>query len=78
VTVGPFLTVDEVAELIRCSRRVVHGLTASNEIPHRKLSGQRRCLFVRTEVERWVVDQPELETIVSPNGGRIVRIKEGT
>lgn len=68
-----FLTVDEVAAMLRTSRRVVHEWTRLRQIPHRRLPGQRRCLFVRTEVEQWVTDAPELEVIELAKGGRIVR-----
>lgn len=68
-----FLTVDETADLLRCSRRVIHEFTRTRTIPHRRLPGQRRILFLQAEVETWVTDQPELEVIELERGGRIVR-----
>ncbi len=76
MTATTFLTVEEVAELLRTSPRVIHERTRLRQIPHRRLPGTRRCLFVREEVELYVTDQPDLEIIELDRGGRIVRPKE--
>jgi excisionase family DNA binding protein len=68
-----YLTVEEVAELLRCSRRSVHGLTAARALPHRKLAGTRRLLFVEDEVRAFVEAGTTLETIELKDGGRLVR-----
>jgi excisionase family DNA binding protein len=68
-----YLTVEEVAELLRCSRRSVHGLTAARALPHRKLAGTRRLLFVEDELRAFVEEGAALETIELADGGRIVR-----
>jgi excisionase family DNA binding protein len=70
-----FLTTDEVAALLRCSRRVIHELTRTGAIPHRRPSGARRCLFVEAEVLA-SVDGAELETRELARGGRVVRPAE--
>lgn len=69
-----YLTVEEVAELLRCSTRTVHELTRKGAIPHRRIGGTRRCLFQRDEVAAWL-DGAELEVSKLPNGGRRVRPK---
>jgi excisionase family DNA binding protein len=67
-----FLIVPEVAQLLRCSQRSVHELTRTAAIPHRRLAGQRRCLFVEQELEAWMDGAP-LEVVELPGGGRCVR-----
>jgi excisionase family DNA binding protein len=71
----PYLTVDEAADFLRCSVRSLHGLTAAGRIPHRRLGGQRRLLFLEEELTAWV-DGAELERLETRDGGRIVRPKE--
>jgi excisionase family DNA binding protein len=51
---SPFLTVPEVADHLRCSARSIHELTRFRRIPHRKLPGGRRILFLRAELDAWV------------------------
>jgi excisionase family DNA binding protein len=67
-----FLTVEQVAELLHMSKRTVHELTRTCAIPHRRIGGTRRCLFVRDELDAWL-DGATIETRDAPNGGRIVR-----
>jgi excisionase family DNA binding protein len=67
----PYLTAPEAAELLRCSLRSLHGLTAAGRVPHRRLLGQRRLLFLEDELAAWV-DGAELE-VFERDGGRVVR-----
>jgi len=67
-----FLIVQEVAELLRRSQRSIHELTRTGAIPHRRLAGQRRCLFVEEEIQAWM-DGAQLEVVELPGGGRCVR-----
>ncbi len=67
-----YLVTSEVAVRLRCSIRTVHELTRRNAIPHRKMPGSRRCLFVESELNRWQ-DGETLEAIALEKGGRIVR-----
>jgi excisionase family DNA binding protein len=69
---SPFLFVEEVAARLRCSRRTVHELTRLREIPHRRLSGSRRCLFRVEELEAWE-NGADLELVELAGGGRVVR-----
>ena len=69
---SPFLLVEEVAERLRRSVRSIHELTRLGEIPHRKLPGSRRCLFLEAELEKWE-DGARLEVVELPRGGRVVR-----
>lgn len=68
---GVLLTVEDVARILRCSPRAVHGKTAVNAIPLRRLPGSRRVLFVANEIEAWI-DGAELEVL---DQGRVVRPK---
>ena len=70
-----FLIASEVATLLRCSLRTVHELTRSRTIPHRRLAGIRRCLFLEHELQLWL-DGAALETIELAGGGRIVRVSK--
>lgn len=72
---SPFLTVPEVAALLRCSPRSVHELTRQNLIPHRKLPGARRCLFRLDELQAWA-NGAALEVLQLHGGGRVVRPTE--
>ena len=69
-----YMTVNEVAERLRCSVRTIHELTRFSEIPHRRIPGGRRCLFLAAELAAWEEGVP-LEEIPLPRGGRIVRPK---
>ncbi len=70
---GRYLTVEEVAEHLRCSPRTIHELTRMGLIPHRKLPTQRRCLFLPAELEAWA-DGAALERVDLAGGGRAVRV----
>jgi excisionase family DNA binding protein len=50
----PLLTADEVAALLRVPRSTVYELTRSRRLPFIKVG--RRTLFVRLDLEAWVVD----------------------
>jgi len=68
----PYLSVDDVASRLRCSPRKIHEMTRHGTIPHRKLPGSRRCLFLLRELEAWE-DGAALETYHTIAGGRVVR-----
>lgn len=67
-----FLTAEQVASRLHCSIRSVHELTRTGRIPHRRLAGQRRVLFVEAELVAWE-DGASLETRELAGGGRVVR-----
>jgi excisionase family DNA binding protein len=67
-----YLRLEDVAELLHVSTRTVRELTRTGRIPHRRIGGTRRCLFVLDEVNAWV-DGCELEIVSAANGGRVVR-----
>jgi excisionase family DNA binding protein len=73
-----FLTVEEAAELLRCSTRSVHERTRLRELPCRRLPGTRRVLFRREELEAWVESggAVELEVVEGLRGGFVVRPRE--
>src|SRR6478736_6475583 len=66
------LTVDEAAKLIRLSPRTVHELVRRRAIPHRRIAGRRRLLFVERELALWL-NGCELESRELGDGNRIVR-----
>jgi len=72
VAFSPYLLVEDVAERLRCSARTIHELTRTGAIPHRRLPGGRRCLFLLPELEAWEAGAT-LETRELPRGGRVVR-----
>lgn len=71
---GRYLRVEDVAEMLGCSTRSVHERTRTSTIPHRRIGGSRRCLFLETELEAWI-NGATLESVETPNGGRVVRPK---
>jgi hypothetical protein len=73
---GRYLIVEDVAEMYQESVRSVHEKTRLRLIPHRVLPGGRRCLFDPDELDRWLTEGGELETIEMRAGGRIVRLVE--
>jgi excisionase family DNA binding protein len=74
VSASPYLVVEDVAELLHVSTRTVRELTRSGRIPHRRVPGQRRCLFLEGELREWL-DGAELEARELPRGGRVVAVK---
>jgi excisionase family DNA binding protein len=69
---SPFLTTAEVAERLRCSVRSIHERTRMRQIPFRRFSGSRRCLFLVEELEAWERGD-DLEVNELPGGGCVVR-----
>jgi excisionase family DNA binding protein len=74
---GLYLTVEDVAERFRCSTRVVHEWTRTGTVPHRRLPGQRRCLFLADELDAWA-NGATLEVQELAGGGRVVRVAKKT
>jgi excisionase family DNA binding protein len=69
-----YLLVETVAEILGASVRTVQDRAARGKIPHRRLGGCRRLLFLPDEIAAWI-DGAELETIKTAGGGRVVRPK---
>ena len=65
------LVVEEVADLLRCSTRVVRERARLREIPHRRLAGCRRLIFPRDELRAWIDGAP-LQVLELGDGARIV------
>jgi excisionase family DNA binding protein len=72
VSASPYLQVEDVAELLGCSKRTVHERARLAEIPHRRPPGARRLLFLEAELRAWLDGVP-LELVQLPRGGRVVR-----
>lgn len=68
---SPYITVPEVAERLHCSTRTIHELTRTGGIPHRRLPGSRRCLFLVSDLEAWEAGAT-LDVRDLPRGGRVV------
>jgi excisionase family DNA binding protein len=77
MSVSPYLVVEDVAALLRCSTRSVRELTRTGRIPHRRVPGQRRCLFLESELREWL-DGAELETRELPRRGRVVSVRRSS
>jgi excisionase family DNA binding protein len=71
---SPYLTVEQVAERLHTSVRTIRERTRTGTIPHRRLPGQRRCLFLPRELDVWL-DGAELDVVELAGGGRVVRPK---
>lgn len=76
MSASPYLLVEDVAERLRCSTRKVHELTRTHAIPHRRLPGSRRCLFLVEELQRWE-GGADLEVRELRGGGRVVTTTDG-
>jgi excisionase family DNA binding protein len=72
VSASPYLTVEQVAERLHTSVRTIRERTRTAAIPHRRLPGQRRCLFLPHELDVWL-DGAQLELVELDGGGRVVR-----
>jgi len=72
VSASPYLLVADVAERHHCSVRRVHELTRTAAIPHRRLPGSRRCLFLEVELAAWE-NGAQLEVVELAGGGRVVK-----
>jgi excisionase family DNA binding protein len=62
-TLPTFLTVDELAAVLRCQPEKVYRLAARGELPSYKVEGRR--LFDRTEFAEWLQSRREGS---GPNG----------
>ena len=63
-----FLTVDELAAVLRCQPEKVYRLAAAHELPSYKIQGRR--LFDESEVVRWLQTQREGSTLGQNRAGR--------
>lgn len=72
MSASPYLLTEDVAARLHVSTRTVQELTRTGAIPHRKLPGTRRCLFLPAELSAWE-NGAELEASELPRGGRVVR-----
>lgn len=68
---SPYLLVEDVAIRLRCSTFTIHELTRTRRVPHRRLPGARRCLFLLDDLERWEAGAT-LNVQNLEDGGRIV------
>ena len=55
---SPYPKVEDVAELLGCSKRIAHKRARLAETPHRKPPGARRLLFLEAEVRAWLDGAP--------------------
>jgi excisionase family DNA binding protein len=63
-----FLTVDELAAVLRCQPEKVYRLAARGELPSYKVEGRR--LFDEGEVRRWLLSCHEGSTLDRNRAGR--------
>jgi excisionase family DNA binding protein len=66
-TLPTFLTVDELAAVLRCQPEKVYRLATRSELPSYKIEGRR--LFNETEVARWL----ETRRVVSDTNTHVGR-----
>lgn len=68
MTASPaFLTVRELADLLRVKERKVYQLAADGEVPCRRVTG--KLLFPREEIEKWIAGDQGGETAAAEPGG---------
>jgi excisionase family DNA binding protein len=68
VSLPTFLTVDELAAVLRCQPEKVYRLAARGELPSYKVEGRR--LFDESEVRRWLQTRREGSTLGGNGAGR--------
>ncbi len=51
-----YMTKDELARMLRCTRRALEGGIAAGRIPDGFHAGGRRKLFDRERIERWIAE----------------------
>lgn len=73
---SPFLLAPDVAARYHCHVRSVQDMAAAGRIPHKRLPGTRRLLFMVADLERWE-SGATLEVVPLEDGGRIVRPVDG-
>ncbi len=61
-----FLTVDELAGVLRCQPEKVYRLAARGELPSYKVEGRR--LFNKAEIARWLEMQRDGSTLWANEG----------
>jgi hypothetical protein len=57
--VSHYLTHDEAAAMLRMSQRGLHELVSKRAVPHRRISGARRILYLEAEGERRALDDAD-------------------
>ena len=72
MSTSPYMLVADVAERLHVAPSTVHEWARTGGIPHRKLAGSRRLLFLPSDLEAWEAGA-SLELVELPRGGRIVR-----
>ena len=68
-----YLCVEQVAVRYGVSIRWVHERTRLARLPHRRLPGSRRCLFLEAELDAFDSGAVDLEVVELADGGRVVR-----
>ena len=58
------------------SRWSIYEMTRRFEIPHRKLDGTNKIIFLEAELDAWE-NGADLEVVHLPRGGRVVRPVNG-
>ncbi len=57
---GEALTLDQVAEMLRCSVWTVRKQCLRRGLPHFRIGGVGKLVFYRAQVTRWILDQQEI------------------
>ena len=69
-----WLTTDGLlAEVLPISKRSLHELTRTGRIPFTRIAGTRANLFRADEIELWLSEGCELESVELHGGGKRVR-----
>lgn len=72
--VSPYLLVEAVADRYGCTVGTVQERCRLRQLPHRKLPGSRRLLFLEAELERYDAGG-ELVVKELARGGRVVEVR---
>lgn len=51
-----FMDVPMVSRYLKVSKSQIYSLTSTNQIPYKKLAGGKRTLYVKDEIDQWVMN----------------------
>ena len=64
-----YMDVPMVSRYLHVSKSTIYNWTSNNQIPYKKLAGGKRTLYVKDEIDRWVMNSgnPSIDLPQLPN-----------
>lgn len=51
-----YMDVKMVSEYLHVAKSTIYNWTSNNQIPYKKLAGGKRTLYVKDEIDQWVMN----------------------